>query len=586
MKRENFQKRNPARRCVVAVLGLLLLAAPALPQCDPDGNGYVYLHPAFTGRNWGKAAYDSVSISIPDSLCGALKPAQYDICGPAAGATAMFTTATNDLYLMQTHYDCPTPKPPCTNCFLDYLDPVKVTLTGITLASNSPVYLVKSPAYGGDTVKLLLKTSQKNVLAVSLSTATLAALHVDTLKPSGLLAGQEVLAIQGAHDSTAQKDTAVWLLGSNGLLRYFRINAGAWTETNYDLGAGVTDTVLCVSNGFAGTSTGSIYGKLGAKYIFNSQPVSQAITYISSRGAVGRKGTFIDRNGAAWTLHTIGTANYRMANFINRWDGFGVELLDNQWNRTAATFRLNPSSIASTVPTALIDSVNKGAFSFAGSDNSNYTVQLKDTDGSYTDVAINLSTGGSTYNLKTDGKYTIGSLPPDSQCMVDSLLLKSGAVNLVLGQSSVQVFASCELGKRDLSCPEFKCMMVDYAFVANHGWQRGDVLTIAAGTQKLKIVNEANVTVTTTGPVFSRDGRGSITCKLVGNALVFFVRQAPSCNLSRIVLYNVAGRTLSTLEVGNHSSLAAPGIGSAGVVYAKYFFSDGSSQYRSILLVR
>jgi hypothetical protein len=170
--------------------------------------------------------------------------------------------------------------------------------------------------------------------------------------------------------------------------------------------------------------------------------------------------------------------------------------------------------------------------------------------------------------------------------MVDSLLLKSGAINLVLSQSSLQVFASCELGKRDLSCPEFKCMMVDYAFVANHVWQLGDALTITAGASRLRIVNEFNVTVATPGLVFPRDARGSVTCKFVGSALVFFIRQAPACNLSRIALYNVAGRTLATLPVGNQSSLVAPGIGSAGVVYAKYFFSDGSSQYRSILLVR
>jgi hypothetical protein len=129
-------------------------------------------------------------------------------------------------------------------------------------------------------------------------------------------------------------------------------------------------------------------------------------------------------------------------------------------------------------------------------------------------------------------------------------------------------------------------MMVDYAFVANHAWQRGDVLTLTAGAGRLRIVNEANSTVASTGPVFSRDGRSSITCKFVGNALVFFVRQAPACAITRIALYNVAGRTLATLPVGNQSSLVAPGLGSAGVVYARYFFSDGSSQYRSILLVR
>src|SRR5271157_108066 len=134
MRRASTQKRVLLRHCACAALGVLLLAASAFPQCDPDSNGYVYLHPAFANRNWGKATYDSVTITIPDTMCGlGLKPAQYDICGPAASAVAAFTSGAGGLYLMKTQYQCPQPKPLCTSCFLDYFDPAAITLSGITL---------------------------------------------------------------------------------------------------------------------------------------------------------------------------------------------------------------------------------------------------------------------------------------------------------------------------------------------------------------------------------------------------------------------------------------------------------------------
>jgi hypothetical protein len=573
------------RRFCAAACGLLWCAFPSFPQCDPDSNGYVYLHPAFANRNWGKAAYDSVTITIPDAVC-ASKPLNYDICGPAASAVAVYSTAANDLYLMNTQYQCPLPKPLCTSCFLDYLDPAKVTLNGVTLAQGSPLYLVKNPVYGGDSVKLLCKNSQKKVLAVSLSTSTLAVLHVDTLVTNGLQTGQEVFRIQGARDSAAQVDTAVWLLGSNGLMRYFPVVIGGpWTETNFDLGPGITDTVFCVNNGYAGTSTGAIYRNSGPKYVFDNQQVgAHAIQYISSRGAVGSAGTFLDYNGTSWTYRPMGTANYRFGNFINRWDGFGVELLDNQWTRTAVTYRLNPSSIGSTVPPALKDSVNRNPYSMGNP--FSCTVTMNDPDASYSDFSLVLTNSGVNVNMKNNGTYTIGSIPPDSQCMVDSLRLTSGVITIGLGPSSVQVSAVCDLGIRDLSCPTFKCTRVAYPFVASHTWARNDTLKLTAGSDRLRIVNNAMGTVAASVFRFSGEGQGCITHKLAGQTLFFSVQQGYARKLTRIELYTVSGQTLARLSVGNQSLLSVPRIGSAGIVYARYFFSDGDSQCQSILLTR
>jgi|GEM_PF-1704620 hypothetical protein len=590
MKKASVIKRDLVRRWMFAALGFFLLAAPSFPQCEPDDNGYVFLHPAFANRNWGKATYDSVTITIPDALCSA-KPAQYDICGPAASAVAMFTNGAGGLYLMATQYECPQPKPLCTSCYLDYFDPSAVALPGITLAPNTPLYLVKNAVYGGDSVKFLVKTNQKDVLAVTLSTSTLSPLHTDTLKPANLLPGQEVFRIQGAHDSSARTDTAVMLLGSNGLLRYFRIGTGAWAETNLDLGTGVTDTVLCVSGGFAGTSSGAIYKWLGGHYTYDNAPVTKAITFISARGAAGRQGTFVDRVGTSWVSRPVGTANYRAANFINRWDGLGVELLDDQWNRTAVTYRKNASSIAGSIPSDLKDSVNKSGYLYqdAGSP-LNATIVLADIDGSYNDVTITLARGGVTYNLMSDGKYTIGSLPPDSECMIDSLRLKSGVISLNLNPSQVRVAAQCELCQRDLSCSVFRCMRTDYSFSTSHAWTAGttehDTLTIRAGTDILRIINRSESTVADLPFGRPGDAGGSIRHRLQGGALIFFIKQAPADRLVRVSLYTVAGRILETQPVGNNASIAFHNVGASGIVFAKFLFADGAAVSKSIPLLR
>jgi hypothetical protein len=567
----------------VAALGMLFFTASAFPQCNMNDNGYVFLHPAFANKNWGKAWYDSVSIVLPDTLC-AEKPVRYDICGPAASAVAVYSNSANDLFLMKTQYRCPQPKPPCTYCVLEYLDPSQIALPGIALVQNTPLYLVKSPLYGGDSVKVLVENTQKKVIAIALSTASLAVLHIDTLATSALLPQQEIVRIQGAYDTVNQRDTGVWLLGSAGLMRFFSVANGQWgAETKRDI-TGVSDTVYCVYNGFAGTSTGSIYRRLGGAFVFDNQPAFAAITDIYSRGAVGKKGVFLDYTGTSWVPYTFGSADYRYGNFINRWDGFGVELLDSQWGRSAFTYRLNPSSISAIVPAGPMFYINNGAYAYNGRSTESYTVTLKDPDASYTDFGIVLNRSGTKVNMKNNGAYTISTIPPDSQCTIDSLRLKSGVIGITLSSSSVQMTASCELGKRDVACPVARCMRVDYPFLASQSWNNGDSLTITAGSDILKVVFNGSPTVSNSF-AFSAAGPGSVSCKTAGRTIMFFVQQGVDKKLVRIGLYNVAGQALASLVVGNRAAVASPRIVGAGVVYARYFFSDGSSVCRPILLV-
>jgi hypothetical protein len=225
-------------------------------------------------------------------------------------------------------------------------------------------------------------------------------------------------------------------------------------------------------------------------------------------------------------------------------------------------------------------------FAYDGSASAGFFVQLGDTDQSFTDVSFLLSHQGAKINMKSDGVYTIGSIPPDSQCVIDSLRLKTGDLTIIATSLSIQISAQCELGERDLSCPVFKCMRADYPFVSNHAWALHDTLTIAAGSDKVRIVY-AYGSVTELSPGGPRGPNvGFVTYKHVGGALVFTIKQGSVRKLTHIALYNVAGQTIASLAVGNQPMVVTQGIVGAGVVYARYFLEDGTTSKASILLLR
>jgi hypothetical protein len=590
MKTAYKSKRRSLRLFAAALTLMLFFAASGYSQCNFNENGYVFLHPAFANKNWGKAWYDSVNIIVPETLC-TQKPVRYDICGPADKAIAVFSNAANELFLMKTEYLCPQPRPVCLPCILEYLDPSMIPLTGIDLEPNTPLYLVKGSFYGVDSVKILVKNSQKKVIALTLSTEDLSVVHIDTLATSAFSAQQNIVRIQGAYDTATHSDAGVWLLGSGGLMRYFPITNGKWgVETKRDI-PGVSDTVYCVNNGFAGTSTGSIYKKsAGGAYIFDKQPANAAITGISGRGAVGNKGVFLDYNGTNWNLQNFGSADYRYANFINRWDGYGVELLDSDWHRTAYTYRRNPSSITAVNPSSIMPFINNGSFACFNYDLNDssrvITVTVTDPDASFSDVSIDLKTGGKQIDMKDDGVHAISGIPPDSQCVVGALRLKSGVVTCTLTQKSVKISAVCELGKRDASCPWPRNVRADYAFVSSHVWAKNDILTFVAGDDTLRLANQITIVGTDGHLWFGAAGAASVSHKVAGGMVVFSVTQGATTRLTHIALFDVSGKTLASAQVIGNSGSVSLRAGTCGVVYARYSLSNGSSFVRPILLVR
>jgi hypothetical protein len=563
---------------IAVMLALLFFAGPALSQCDPDQNAYLYLHPAFAGKNWAQTAYDSILVYPSDSLC-ALKPVLFDICGVPDNAVGVFLGRDRTMYLVKTAYTCDGG---CMPCMLEYLDPVRIGLNGISLSPFTPLYLPKDPArYGNTVVEVLFATTQKQVLALSVFVADQSITKRDTLKLSALTAGQDIIGIKGDYDTVTKKDIGVWVVGTQGLIRYFPLANNVFgNETKRDLA--IQDTVFCVGNGFAGTSTGTLYRRnAGGAFVLDSKPVSSAITNIYAKGAVGKKGTVLQYSGGVWTTRQFGTNDYKYGNFTNRWDGAGVELLDSAWIKNGYTYHDFPSMIAATQP---FPYVNNMTYVYTSGLNQAVTITMTDPDSSFIDFRLDLVSAVTTVDLKNDGKYTILNIPGGSLCPKDSIRLKNGTVVLTLTQGKVQAAAQCMRGQFIPICQSYS--WADYQFATTHSWRNGDTVVFTTGSNRLRLYNNS-IPVTSVAFGQSPSGAGAISYRMAGGSLVFSIRQGTVKKLGRIVLYNVKGQQLASMPVDGRSSVTAPFIGnSRGIVYARYVFSDGSSSGRNIVLLR
>jgi hypothetical protein len=573
VKKLGNKKQWFTRGSCAALLALVLCARASFSQCYPEDNAYVFFHPAFANKNWAQTSYDSILIMPFDSMCG-LAPAAFDICGDPQNATGVFIGQDRKLYLVTSAYSCPGG---CTPCQLQYDDPVPVSLPGITLAQNSPLYLVKKQGvYGKDSVKVLVATSLKQALGLTISTASATVLKRDTLKLSALAGGQDIVRIQGEYDSVDGRDTAVWVLGARGLARRFPLPASGLpgAEAKRDVG---TDTVYCVGNGYAGTSSGTIYkSNGGGAFSLDSKPCSDAIMYINAKGAAGKNGAFLEFTAGAWQYTKIGTADYIFANFTNRWDGAGVELVDASWKKTAVTYRDFPSRIASTSPFTYSQGMT---YQYTTKVNEHIVVTMADPDNSFTDFQCTLNGG----TMKNDGKYAILNIPGTSLCAKDSVRIASGVISLTLDTTAVTVSAQCKIGKYIPLCQSTSWK--DYSFVNSRSWYNGDALVITAGTNQLT-VRKGLSTVNLTGRDLLQEKQVSVSHRFAGGSLVFQVRQGTAQKLKKILLYNLRGQTVASLQGEKSATLSVPGAGACGMVYAKFVFSDGSIACRPIVLVR
>jgi hypothetical protein len=555
----------------LAVLGSaiasLTFAGHAPTSCSPlDSMGYAFLHPCFEGKNW-KKTFETVDIVFPDTLCSQkLRPKFFDIGKNLDTTIAVFSSNSGDLFVMPAVY---TQYIGACSDELDYLDPQKVSLPSIDFTSATPWYLVKDTAYGKDTVKVVIGASSQYCLAVTIKASSASVVRIDTLRMQSATA---IAAISGDYSPSVKRDSCIWVTGANGMVRQFTYNRTAWgAEIRRDI-TGLTDTVLCARGLYAGTNTGRIYKRNASQtFVLDNALSAKAIHAIYPQGAIGAAGDFIELVGASWRLDTLGSGDYRYANFIKRPGGFGVELLDSKWKYSVFTYRDSSSKILLTLPSARFSYVNNGAYPYTNNPpDTGMSIYVLDVDSNYSDVAMTLKSPGRTINLTTDGAYTISPVSDSQLCSVGVLRLTNGVLNVRLSSNSVTLKTATELGTMNVTC--LSCYWKNYSFSAQQPWGLGDTVIIAAGKDKLKILNGNGSTVTiarTFDPAINDSW-----CRILGHKLVI---HSPPANLKSIAVYDMSGRMLISLKPSAQSVVELSRHISPGIVCVHFVFTNGKT---------
>jgi hypothetical protein len=418
--------------------------------CAPiDSNGYIYLHPYFQGKNW-KAMTNAIDIALPDTLCSQkIIPIKFDIGKNINSTMAIFSTADGNLFTMPAYF---TPNiGTCSSGEMGFLSPGKVTLAGIPFTSTTPFYLIKDSLYNNDSIKVIIGVSPQFLLVLTIRPSASSVTRIDTLR---MLTTGSIFKISGEYNPAMSRDTSIWVIGAAGMIRKFAYHGSSWgPEVNRSI-AGLADTVLCMNGLYAGTSSGRIYKRNTSQvYTLDNSSSKKAVNALYPQGAIGNNGNFLELIGSSWRLDTLGSSNYRYANFIKRPRGFGVELLDAKWGYSAFTYRDSSSKILLTIPPDRYSYVNNGAYRYSGSAlDTGMTVYILDPDSNYSDFDLSLKHLKTSISLKTDGNYTISPLQDTETCHVGALRLTDGIIGIGFKSNMVTVKSQTELGAIDANC--------------------------------------------------------------------------------------------------------------------------------------
>ena len=457
----------------------------ASAACSPwDSTGYVLLHPYFTGKNWA-SSYAIADIVVPDTLCSQkIRPVNFDIGKNIDSTMAVFSTADGSFFIMPSRFSSYIGS--CLDGEISFAPPLKVIQPGIAFSATTPFYLIKDSVYNFDSILVVVASSNQFLLALTIQTGALSISRIDTLR---MATAGSAARISGEFSASANRDTSIWVSGANGMIKSFSYRRTGWgSEVNRNI-AGSTDTITCVSGLYAGANTGKIYKKNALQaFVLDNSASTQGITALYPQGAIGKNGNFVELAGNAWRPDTLGTGNYRYANFIKRPGGFGVELLDSKWQYSVFTYRDTSSKIWMTLPGDRYTYANGSLYKYplSGSvSDTGLTVYFSDPDSNFKDVNFVLKHGNSMASLKTNGTDTIRALSDSESCGVGAVRLTTGIVNFKLSGASIVVSAQTEKGAINVNCGA--CYWKKYNYTATRSWQRLDTLIITAGKDYLKI---------------------------------------------------------------------------------------------------
>jgi hypothetical protein len=488
--------RKPQKRLLAAACALLWIASAhggVATLSSVANQGYIFLHPMFKSLPWN-STLERLDLILPDTLSQIAVKA-FDVSRGADNAVAVFSTASSDMFIMPVLHEKIIA--PCYNHALTFENPRKVALSGLSLSSAKPLYIVRDSLYSADSIRIAVPSSVAplSVLVATLRIANATVTRIDTIVLAERRTGQQILGVSGAVDSITGQNQGIWVTGTYGLIRYIPYaNHRFGSEAVRDLSE-ATVSVTHTNGTFAVTSQGRIFRKNPADTFYTFVvAASGALNRVYASGAIGDNGLFKEFANGSWRADkTFGNASYRYANFIRRPGGLGVELLDSSWAYSVFTYRDSSSRIVATQPASLSTYINGAPYVYDGNQQFDITVMLDDPDSNFSDYALSKVSGGASVDLKDDGAYIIARLSDSVDCHIGSIKMTSGRVRLTLKGSQITVMHDCALGALDPTC--LNCYWKNYSFQLANALLPADTIRIQTGQHLLRIA-KAPATVT------------------------------------------------------------------------------------------
>lgn len=557
-----------------------LIAAPAASSLL-NNQGYLLLHPMFKSLPW-KATMGRLDLTLPDTLAS-IPVKSFDVSRGVDNAVAVFTTATNDLFIMPALHEKLVA--PCIDHVLSFDPPQKVTLSGLSLSSAKPLYIVRDSLFSADSIRVAMPSSVTplRLLVATIRSANATVTRIDTIALTERRTGQQIIGVSGATDSVSGQDLGIWVTGTNGMIRYIPYtNHRFGTEAVRDLGASEATVSVTHTNGtFAVSTQGKIYRRNPTDTFFTQvATASGVLRRVYPGGAIGDNGLFKEFANGSWRADkTFGSASYRYANFIRRPGGFGVELLDSSWAYSVFTYRDTSSRIAATQPASLSTNINGVPYVYNGQSQLDITVMLDDPDSNFSDYSLSqVSAGdGTSVDLKNDGKYAIVPLSDSVDCHINSIKMTSGRVRLTFNGSQITVMHDCALGAPDPTC--LTCYWKSYNFQHTNGLRKADTIRIKTGQHLLRIF--ADVGSVTMNQTASSGNNATIfpIHFASGNRCSLLIPYKQGNHAMSIAIYDLKGRCIAGIPLRrDQRSLDLSSTRYSGVIIVTCVLDDGTTQ--------
>jgi hypothetical protein len=519
-----------------AIFLCIVIHMPVKAQCPVDSCRFIFTHSFFKGLMWDSAASRS-DIYLPNEFCTD-KPAVFSVSKNTRFNTAVYISKGNKLYASNCeHYTPETGQ--CQVPWIEFYQPKEIPVSHITLSATTPLSVITENRSSFDTARAAIRLSAAKVEILLVSTSNGFILDRDTVTVSQVKSGQSVAFIGTDFNESADIDTCLWITGSRGMIRKFKFSNGTpGAETVLD--ANTEDTITCYGQGFAGSSTGSIYRLTSGTFSLNGT-VGGAIRFISVTAAAGDNGTAAVNKSGVWQEVSVPEADYLHASNVLNKNGAGVQLLSNSWQYAFAVYADSPTRLFSAFPDTLAAYINDSAY-LAVSDGI-YNFALSDSDGNHTTPSLIMHTiSGDAIDLTADGKYNFPQRDPHALWALDEIQPADSIISVSMTGYSVTVTKNCFVGNLDISCGIIQ--PVPYILETFHeGFDIYDTLVFAAGADTIRIVQLETMQTASRNHQNIIQNRFIVAGRTIGGRTVISISQSDG-DISEVSIFDAAGKTI------------------------------------------